>query len=171
MNVRNLNFSKINQKKKIYIAGFDVFSDDAIKIGNEYKVICESYGFEGLYPLDNDLEGSKEIFNGNIGLINQCDIIVANLNNFRGQTMDDGTAFELGYGLASGKILYGYIDSDIDMVSKIGYKDKDGYNVENFGKSRNLMIAESTTIVEGDFEDCVKRLKLDLTKKRNLDII
>lgn len=171
MNVKDLDFSKINTKKKIYIAGFDVFSDDAIKIGNEYKEICKDYGFVGLYPLDNALGGSKQIFNGNIGLINQSDIIVANLNNFRGQTMDDGTAFELGYGLASGKILYGYIDSDMDMVSKIGYKDQDGYNVEDFGKPINLMIAESTTTVEGDFEDCIKRLKFDLTKKRNLDII
>lgn len=159
-----LDFSKIDRRKIIYIAGFDVFKDDAIKIGKEYKEICENYGFIGLYPLDNVANGSEEIFKGNIGLINQSDIIVANLNDFRGQTMDDGTAFELGYGHASGKLLYGYIDSNIDMTSKIGYKDKDGYNVENFGKPINLMIAESTTIVEGDFEDCVKRLKLDLTK-------
>lgn len=150
--------------KKIYIAGFDVFKDDAVKIGEEHKEICRIYGFEGLYPLDNVANGSKEIFDGNIGLINQSDIIVANLNDFRGQTMDDGTAFELGYGCASGKLLYGYIDNDIDMVAKIGYKDKDGYNVEDFGKPINLMIAESTTIVEGNFEDCVKRLKHDLTK-------
>ncbi len=164
MKVKDLDFSKVDMRKKIYIAGFDVFSDDAIKIGVEYKEICKTYGFEGLYPLDNVASGSKEIFKGNIELINQSDVIVANLNDFRGQTMDDGTAFELGYGYASGKILYGYVDSDLYMVSKIGHKDKYGYNVENFGKPINLMIAESTIIVEGDFEDCVKKLKRDLTK-------
>ena len=52
------------------------------------------------------------------------------------------------------------------MISKIGKKDDEGYNVEDFGLPINLMIAESVNIVEGDFEDCVKRLKLDLTKHR-----
>lgn len=96
-----------NQNQKIYIAGFDVFKDDAIDVGNKYKEICKLYGFVGLYPLDNTFSRSDLIFKGNVGLINESDIIVANLNNFRGQTMDDGTAFELGYGYASGKILYG----------------------------------------------------------------
>ncbi len=153
-----------NQKQKIYIAGFDVFKDDAIDIGNKYKEICKLYGFVGLYPLDNTFSRSDLIFKGNVGLINESDIIVANLNNFRGQTMDDGTAFELGYGYASGKILYGYIDDARSMIEKIGYKDSDGYNVEDFGKPINLMIAESVNIVEGDFDACVKRLKHDLTK-------
>ena len=49
-------------------------------------------------------------------------------------------------------------------IRKIGYKDSDGYNVEDFDKPINLMIAESTNIVKGDFESCVKRLKRDLTK-------
>lgn len=150
--------------KKIYIAGYDVFSDDALKTGEEYKQICSIYGFCGLYPLDNKLSSSKDIFNGNISLINKSDILIANLNNFRGQTMDDGTAFELGYGYAKNKILYGYIDSDLDMIGKIGKKDDEGYNVEDFGLPINLMIAESVNIVEGDFEDCVKKLKYDLTK-------
>lgn len=150
--------------KKIYIAGYDVFSDDALKIGKKYKQICSIYGFSGLYPLDNKLSSSNDIFNGNISLINESDILVANLNNFRGQTIDDGTAFELGYGYAKNKILYGYIDSDLDMISKIGKKDDEGYNVEDFGLPINLMIAESVNIVEGDFEDCVKKLKYDLTK-------
>lgn len=78
--------------------------------------------------------------------------------------MDDGTASELGYGYASGKLLYSYIDSEDDMITKIDSKDKEGYNVEDFGKPINLMIAESVNIIEGDFEDSVKKLKRDLTK-------
>ncbi len=153
-----------NILKKIYIAGFDVFKDDAVSIGNKYKEICKSNGFIGLYPLDNQESNANKIFKGNIGLINESDIIVANLNDFRGQTMDDGTAFELGYAYASGKLLYGYLDDDRSMIEKIGYKDSDGYNTEDFDKPINLMISESTKIVKGDFENCIKRLKLDLTK-------
>ena len=153
-----------SKNKKIYIAGFDVFKDDAIKTGNKYKEICKLYSFEGLYPLDNVSSFANEIFKGDIRLIDESDIIVANLNNFRGQTMDDGTAFELGYGYALGKLLYGYMDDDRSMREKIGYKDSEGYNVEDFDKPINLMIAQSTKIVKGDFESCVKRLKRDLTK-------
>lgn len=36
--------------KGIYIAGFDVFKDDAIQIGEKYKNICKNYGFKGYYP-------------------------------------------------------------------------------------------------------------------------
>ena len=41
---------------KIYIAGYDVFDPNAVNIGNTLKNICAAYGFEGLFPLDNELE-------------------------------------------------------------------------------------------------------------------
>lgn len=146
--------------EKIYIAGFDVFCENATRIGEYYKNICKKYNFIGLYPLDNELETSKEIFLGNINLIEQSDIIVANLNNFRGDTMDDGTAFEIGYGYAKNKLLYGYMDDVRDLITKIGNKDSNGFIVEDFKKPINLMIAESVNIVEGNFEDCIKKLRL-----------
>ncbi len=161
--------NKNETQKKIYIAGFDVFCDDAKQIGEDYKRICSEYGFLGFYPLDNDEEHSNAIFLGNVSLINQCDIIVANLNDFRGATMDDGTAFELGYGYAKNKILYGYMDHLQEMILKIGAKDENGYNVEDFGHPINLMIAESTTIIRGNFEDCIKQLSLDLEPKLTLE--
>lgn len=162
-----MNKSEI--QKKIYIAGFDVFSDDAKQIGENYKRICSEYGFQGFYPLDNEEEQSNAIFLGNVSLINQCDIIVANLNDFRGTTMDDGTAFELGYGYAKNKILYGYMDHPQEMTIKIGTKDENGYNVEDFGHPINLMIAESTTIISGDFEECIRQLSLNLELKLTLE--
>lgn len=72
--------------------------------------------------------------------------------------MDDGTAFEIGYGYASNKEIYGYIDDDRDLIEKIGLKDEEGYNVENFNHPINLMIAESTKIIKGTFEDCIKSI-------------
>ena len=143
----------------IYLAGFDVFSDNAVKIGKDNKKICEKYGFTGLYPLDNECDNINEIFLGNLNLIHQSDIVVANLNSFRGLTMDDGTAFEIGYAYAKGKEVYGYMDDTRSMIEKFGPKDKEGYNVEDFNNPINLMIAESTHIVEGNFEDCIKVLR------------
>ena len=41
--------------KKIYLAGPDVFRVNAIEHGNTIKAICRTYGFDPLYPLDNEL--------------------------------------------------------------------------------------------------------------------
>ena len=146
-------------KLKIYIAGFDVFSEKAFEISKENKEICNRYGFIGLSPIDNVCDKVEDIFIGNIGLIDEADVVVANLNNFRGLTIDDGTAFEIGYAYAKEKIIYGYMDDTRSMRDKIGIKDKEGFNVEDFNRPINLMISESTHIVEGSFEDCIKSLK------------
>ena len=78
--------------KKIYIAGFDVFEPNSIEIGKKYVELCKKYGFIGLYPLDNVVDFNQEkrkiaqdIFKANINLINQSDIVIANLNAFRGK--------------------------------------------------------------------------------------
>ena len=75
--------------KKIYIAGFDVFEPDSIEIGKKFVKLCEEYGFIGLYPLDNVIDFNQEknkiaqdIYKANLNLINQCDIVIANINAF-----------------------------------------------------------------------------------------
>lgn len=147
------------EKKKIYIAGPDVFAPDAVELGIKYKIICEKYGFIGLYPFDNEAITSREIFMANRELIEEADILVANINFFRGQCMDDGTAWEICYAKDHGKIVYGYTSDKRSLRSKIGEKDKDGNTVEDFGHPINLMISESCDgIFQGDFEDCIKAI-------------
>lgn len=144
--------------KKIYLAGFDVFYDDAIERGIKMKNICSQYGFVGLYPLDNKADTAKDIFNADVDQIDQCDIVVANLNDFRGTDMDSGTAFELGYGYAKHKKLFGYMSNTDSLVKELGIVDKNGFNVENFGLPINLMIGVPVTIVKGNLEDCIKHV-------------
>ncbi len=90
--------------------------------------------------------------------------------------MDDGTAFEIGYAFSLGKKIYGYTKIILplpEIVKKnvgtvphsTGFAiDKDGYLVnEDFGNSLNLMLEFSIEksdglLVEGEFEDCLKRL-------------
>jgi nucleoside 2-deoxyribosyltransferase len=147
------------EKKKIYIAGPDVFAPDAVIVGARNKAICENYGFIGLYPLDNEASTSREIFQGNRALIEESDYVVANLDFFRGQCMDDGTAWEIGYADALGKVIFGYMADTRSLLSKIGEKDKFGNYVEDFGHPINLMIFESCTgIFQGDFESCIKAI-------------
>lgn len=143
---------------KIYIAGPDVFSSDAVEIGKKYKALCEKLGFEGLYPLDNVCSTSKEIAEGNFGLIDKCDVVIANMNPFRGKEPDSGTCCEVGYAIAKGKKVICYMSDTRPMVAKYGTVDKNGMSVENFGHPLNLMIAEKADIIEGGFETAIYQL-------------
>lgn len=143
--------------KKIYLAGFDVFREDAADYGQKLKALCTRYGFEGLYPLDNEADSAEEIFRGNLALIEKCDILLCNLNPFRGDEPDSGTSFEVGYGFAKGKKIVGYLDDGRTLIEKLG-ETSGGYAVEDFSMAVNLMLGCAGEIIQGDPEDALKKL-------------
>lgn len=164
------------KKPKAYLAGFEVFRTDASEYGRQMKALCEQYGLEGIYPLDKEIEPrpdktdtARAIFAGNIRLIDKADLIIANLNPFRGVEPDSGTVFECGYGYAKGKKVYGYISDGREQQEKLGADIdpeagtyKDGMTVENFGLPLNLMLSVPIDIVTGTFEDCLRKAAGDL---------
>jgi len=104
-------------KTRIYLAGPDVFEPNAIEIGREKKATCEAYGFEGVFPLDNEIpnfDQSKHtglrIGAANEALMDSCDVIAANMTPWHGPGMDTGTAFEMGYMRAQKKFILAYTD-------------------------------------------------------------
>lgn len=141
---------------KLYLAGPEVFLDDAREIGRRKVALCAQYGFEGLFPLDNDVPpdtgfASRQIFEGNMAMIHACEAIIANLSPFRGVSADPGTAFEVGAGFALGKFIVGYSTAPENLKARasaaIGVRDgtllADGMNVEDFDLFDNLMLAEA----------------------------
>ncbi len=170
-------------KIKIYLAGPDVFLKNASLVLKKKKELCEKYGFIGLSPLDNEIENFENgkratgtiIKFANQDLIKQSDVIIANLNSFRGFEPDSGTCFECGYADALGKLVYGYTSgSTLNMISryqKYGHAisssenittDELGNSIENFGFPLNLMIAGGNNLIFSTFEDCLE----DLYQKR-----
>lgn len=166
------------KKKKIYLAGFDVFYPNAIEVLDKKKELCEKYGFIALAPLDNkvDFTQSKEkirrvIYEANIALMKESDILCVNLNAFRHGEPDPGTVFEIGYGVALGKEVYVYVESEATMLEKTKENDvhciyKDGVwldgkglVIEDFDGMFNLMISESAIIINGNLEDVLRKLK------------
>jgi nucleoside 2-deoxyribosyltransferase len=141
---------------KIYLAGPDVFLANAGEVGRRKQELCRQFGFEGLFPLDQDeavaAGDAMEIFRVNCSLMRQADIGMLNLTPFRGPSADAGTVFELGFLFAQGKRIYGYagmspIYADRvevhygRLVERDGRRwDRDGYAVEDFSLSDNLMI-------------------------------
>ncbi|QOP41095.1 nucleoside 2-deoxyribosyltransferase [Sulfurimonas marina] len=162
--------------KKIYIAGPDVFEKDSIEIGKQLVKLCREYGFEGLYPLDNVVDFSQEkhkiaqdIYDANAAMIKKADIVIANLNTFRGKEADSGTVWECGYASGLGKEVYGYMQNTDSYITNFNDDEKferDGYCVdtkermiEDFDHPINLMIACSVKkIIAGEFEDVLKAI-------------
>jgi len=162
--------------KKIYIAGPDVFEKDSIEIGKKLVNLCKKYGYDGLYPLDNVVDFSQkkqkiaqDIFIANRAMIQEADIVIANLNPFRGKEADSGTVWECGYAYGLGKEVYGYMQDTRVYHHNFNEDEKcyidgcyiDIYDriIEDFEHPINLMIACSVKeIVEGSFENVLQHL-------------
>ena len=84
---------------KIYLAGPDVFRPDVLAWVESALAICRRHGFEPLLSVNLEEADPSRIFQTNIDLIRKAQIVVSNLDPFRGPEPDSGTAFELGYAL------------------------------------------------------------------------
>src|SRR5580700_8386925 len=141
---------------KIYLAGPDVFLDDAVDIGRRKVDLCRRHGLIGLYPLDNAIDPSAQdaslrIFRGNETMMLEADAIIANLTPFRGPGADAGTVYELGYMAGRGKLCLGYSNDPSSYADRVRQLtpvnsrdgrlvDTLGLTVEDFGLSDNLMM-------------------------------
>jgi len=161
---------------RVYLAGFDVFRLDAVDHGVYLKALCRAHGFSGVYPLDGEVpshlspnEKAAWIFRANTEAIRSADVIMANLNDFRGPgEPDSGTAFEIGFATALGKPVWAYradtkelvdqASACIDRGSALPLCAR-GYLVEDFGLSVNLMLANLVRLVVGGPVDCLFEMK------------
>ena len=146
---------------KIYLAGPDVFLPDAIAIGRRKKELCARYGFEGLFPFDNEVSPDaageridKLIYRANEAMIRHADLGICNLTPFRGPNADVGTVFELGLLVGLGKRVFGYTNVADDFLQRCKaadtavtfdpvaevWRDANRMTIENFGNADNLMV-------------------------------
>lgn len=164
------------EKPVVYLAGPERWEADCQEIYAKMKAICEKHGLTAIVPTD-DAPGVERIesddpyavayntFDRQQQHVRNCDIIVANLNDFHGWEPDSDTSFECGMGYQLGKKLFGYMDDTtrmIDRVPNLGaekeYRDACGCNAENFDFPINLMFSGSMPILEGNFESVMERV-------------
>lgn len=132
----------------IYFAGPDIFRPDAQAWANEVRRLCTERGHTALIPLEIEYKLSPPagIFRDNIALLKTADVIFANLNPFRGAEPDSGTCVEVGYALALGKQVIGYVAVDETLAERVArlqnqplteqggqLRDAHGLGVEDFG--------------------------------------
>ena len=168
---------------KAYLAGTEIFYPDSAETQKKYHALCEKYGIIGFYPADEapDDEFAEyvkkddslhemevQMFTHDLNHIKRTDIIIANLNDYRGNEPDSGTAVECGLAWGYGHRCFAFIDDARPMVERFkGVKkvredgtvtDKDGASLEDFDSPLNLMFSDFT-IFEGDFETALKGIR------------
>ncbi|MGF2734825.1 nucleoside 2-deoxyribosyltransferase [Marinobacter sp. DUT-1] len=143
----------MTQPKRVYLAGPEVFfpATEHQIIVTEKKRILRELGWEGVDPLDTDLEFSDaespqqrgfRIYRANRELMDSCDAVIANLTPFRGISADPGTVFEVGYLIGQGKQAIGYSLNPLTYRHRAGNRTHDdlGHAIEDFNLADNLMI-------------------------------
>lgn len=151
------------QRPKLYLAGPDVFLPNAAEVGHRKKELCESFGFEGLFPLDNEPSHSFSderrdtfIYRANAAMIHDADAGIVNLTPFRGISADVGTAFELGLLTGLNRPVFAYSNETESLLERMkrngmaffdeaasAWHDPHGLLIEDFGNADNLMLTEA----------------------------
>jgi len=156
---------------KLYLAGPDVFRPDAAAWAEQARTRCAAAGHQALIPLDGVETTAAGIYQANIALIRSADAVLANLDPFRGAEPDSGTCVEVGFALALGKPVIGYLSRDESTTARVarlqGHAlplrdgrplDADGLFVEDFGLPLNLMLAVPARIVVGGLDAALRAL-------------
>ena len=149
---------------RIYLAGPEVFLRDPMAQAARKKALCEEFGYEGVFPMDTQLDftglddrgKAMLIYRSDVALMNSCDICIANMTPFRGPSMDVGTAYEMGWMGAQGKPVLGYTNDAGDFTHRTGehfggrhklvprpngtLEDPHEMMIEGFGLVENLML-------------------------------
>jgi nucleoside 2-deoxyribosyltransferase len=146
------------RRPRIYLAGPEVFLPEAHSVGREKCRLCSEAAFEGVFPLDGQLdlaglpkhEMAQRISRANEALMHSCDALIANVTPFRGVSMDAGTAFEIGFMRALGRPLTAYTNVVTPYHERgvafraagipPGDSDRPDLEIEDFGLAENLMI-------------------------------
>jgi nucleoside 2-deoxyribosyltransferase len=145
-------------RPRLYLAGPEVFAASPRDAGEAKRRLCTLHGFEGVFPLDAELdlsglakaEQATRISAANEMLMRSCDGLIANLTPFRGVSMDAGTAFEVGFMRALGRPVLGYTNVSAHYserarhyranASPVAEADRPDVDIEDFDLTENLMI-------------------------------
>lgn len=153
---------------RLYLAGPDVFRPDAAEWLERVRTLYREDGHEALIPLDAMNTAAAGIYRNNLRLIREADAVLANLNPFRGTEPDSGTCVEIGYALALGKPVIGYLDTLLPLRDRLhaagpgadgNYRDAEGWAVEDFGLALNLMLAVPVRLEQGGLEAALRALR------------
>ena len=160
------------RKPVVYLADFEMFLPTCQETVAYWKKICDKYGFIGLFPGDGDpIEPGedfwKRVFEHDVNHMYNSDMVIAQLDDWRGRQPDSGTLFEVGYFVALGMPAYGFYSSSNGLLDKNIEKElEDGTYYDLYGyaiEDREFVLDNMLSLikVEKTFEDACKRARKD----------
>ncbi len=160
------------RKPVVYLADFEMFLPTCEQTIKYWKSICDKYGFIGLFPGEGEpVEPGedfwKRVFLHDVNHMYNSDMVIAQLDDWRGNQPDSGTLFEAGYFVALGMPAYGFYNSSKGLLDKIKdkqlidgvYYDADGYAIEDRGFVLDNML--SLIKIAPTFEQACKLARKD----------
>lgn len=169
------------ENERIYIAGPECFYKEGTSVLNAMRRRAESLGFGVTLPNDHPLDMDNSdlnrrgdsIFEDLRDIMKETTVVIADLEAYRGSEADSGTVYEIGMAYADGLKCYGYTrdkrslawkDQKYSMENGVVYDEKAKpapYKELPFSPA----VVGSTKIVEGDFDDCLSMLMVDLEEE------
>ena len=156
----------------VYLADFEMFLPTCDETVRYWKEVCDKYGFIGLFPGEGDpVEPGedfwKRVFLHDYGHMLNCDMCIAQLDDWRGHEPDSGTLWELGWFIAKGLPSYGFyggperlIDRKIERKEEGGVSyDDQGYALEDKDFAFDNML--SLVRIGKDFEEACRIARAD----------
>lgn len=185
------------KKLRVYLAGPTVFKENQAEIFAHQKELLAKVNCIGISPMDqdlpffrNDAETGNIIAAGNEKIMDRCEVILFDKTPFHNSpSMDDGTAFEVGYMSHKAKddpegvIIIGYYTEPVDTnfanrVSTVVYNNetyrdkfntlrgkKDHNSIEEFQRSENIMIEHAIDKTGGKTFEQTKAETVDKLNK------
>ena len=146
----------------VYLAGPEVFLPNAREIGYAKEALCAANGMDSRFPLVDmtslkraaPADRGHEIYAACVAMMDECDLIIANMTPFRGVSMDVGTAIEMGYMLGQGRPVFAYTNVLADYDARVQH---DNLEVESFGFADNLMTEGAVWSSHGNRPEVIVR--------------
>lgn len=158
----------------LYIAGPQRYEAGAEAFYAELKAFAQKKGFYALTPMDDmpETRADEDVYTAayrqflvNCQHVVDCDIILADLNDFHGWEPESDTSFECGMAFQLGKKLYAHVDDVTRMRDRVpskgeafDWRDACGCNVENFDYPLNLMFSSSMKILQAKTAEAIELL-------------
>ena len=127
-----------------------MFLPNAVAHAARKVEICRRFGLRGLPPLNDDAEPAatepevwRAIYEKDVAMMEQSDLIIANLTPFGGASADAGTLIEVGWFLGKARPIFGYSNTPENFESRMRRQLGAGqteFAIEGFHLPDNLMI-------------------------------
>jgi nucleoside 2-deoxyribosyltransferase len=160
-------------KPYVYLAGPDVFYPDPMRRAERMKYVLAERGMIGLFPMDNQFDEKQyqnrkdlglAIAQANEAMMRKADIVIANIQPWRGPEADDGTSYEIGFMAALNKLIVLHTNDPRPFADRV-IQDIYSYMVHDDGPfergdSDNMMIehfpgfADNLMVVNAAVKSC-----------------